>query len=868
MLLFYFSIVRVFSQSAFPTVTVTPSNSSICSGCTTLTATIQGSVETSSYSVSKIIYNPFSFTGPNKILVNKDDTMSDAIKLPFCFQFFGKTYDYFIIGANQVVSFDTSLANGRCEYMLTTDTVPAPGPGLPTKSMSLIPASIFAPIEDLDPSIVGTISYAVYGTSPARTMVISWDMIPLYSNICSDSICSSQVVLYETTNIIDINIKMKASCPSWNGGLAIEGIQDETCTKAYTVPGRNNTVWNVKNDAYRFTPTGVPQYSVTWYEPPNNAIGTANTITVCPTTTTTYTAVVTNNNCSTPIIVTDVGTVSIGAGATFSLTSTPASCSAADGSATASVTSGTGPFTYTWSTTPVQNTATATGLAPGIYSVTVTYPSCTTVKTVTVTTAGGLIGNATSTNASCSLKNGSATASVTGGTSPFTYTWSTTPVQHTAVATGLDAGNYSVTVTDANGCSYTDSVNVNTSPALSLTMTSTLANCSSKNGTATASPQGGTAPFTYAWSSSPPQMTQTASGLAAGTYSVLITDAGGCTATSSVTVNSASTFTSVSVTATSTKCNNTQDGTAVANPGNGTAPYSYLWSNAQTNQTATGLSSGNYSVTVTDANGCTVVSGILVSSPSGMQLSTSSLADTCSMKKGKALSSPSGGSAPYSYLWLTTPIQATQTASGLASGTYSCIITDSQGCTAISKATIANIPGPTAGFAANPPVIDIINPIISFLDLSVSDIISWQWSFGDGGTSTSQNPDYSFQQVGTYTVTLVVVNKLGCIDSVSQTVVVETSSTFYVPNAITPGNGDGNNDMFLPVYAEIETKNYDMKIFDRWGNLVFHTTDIKKGWDGKYEDNKLQEDSYVYSIKYSDLKQNEHKVIGFVNVIR
>ncbi|HNO71406.1 MAG TPA: gliding motility-associated C-terminal domain-containing protein, partial [Bacteroidia bacterium] len=97
---------------------------------------------------------------------------------------------------------------------------------------------------------------------------------------------------------------------------------------------------------------------------------------------------------------------------------------------------------------------------------------------------------------------------------------------------------------------------------------------------------------------------------------------------------------------------------------------------------------------------------------------------------------------------------------------------------------------------------------------------------------------------------------------------VETSSTFYVPNAITPGNKDGKNDMFLPVYAEIETKNYDMKIFDRWGNLVFHTTDIKKGWDGKYNDNKLQEDSYVYSIKYSDLKQNEHKVIGFVNVIR
>ena len=193
------------------------------------------------------------------------------------------------------------------------------------------------------------------------------------------------------------------------------------------------------------------------------------------------------------------------------------------GSATVAAAGGTSPYTYTWNTTPVQYTTTATNLAAGTYSVTVKDANnCSTTVSVTITqpSAGlnaSVSGGGSQVNVSCfGGTNGSATATATGGTSPYTYTWNTTPVQYTATATNLAAGTYTVTVKDANNCSATANVTI-TQPSAALSATisgQTNVSCfGNSTGSATVSAAGGTSPYTYTWNTTPVQYTTTANKL-------------------------------------------------------------------------------------------------------------------------------------------------------------------------------------------------------------------------------------------------------------------------------------------------------------------------------------------------------------------
>ena len=779
-----------FAQPACPTVTVSPNNVGICSGCTTLTATVQGTVATTSYSVSATPYVPYSFTGPNSVLVNIDDTWSAVVPIPFCFSFYGNTYTQCVIGSNAEISFDLANAN-----MYNTWAISA---AIPSAAPSDLTNSIMAPWHDIDPSVTSystpQITWGIYGTAPCRAFVVSWNNVSMFSPTCNAQIATSQVVLYETTSIIDIYIKDKPLCSTWNSGAAIEGIQNATGTQAMAVPGRNYpTQWSATNDGQRFTPTGAPQYTLTWYAPPNTPIGTALTASVCPTTTTTYTATVVNNTCSGPITVSDMATISIGFGTSPVMTYTPSACASNNGSAMAAPSGGSPPYTYLWSTAPPQNTQTAIGLAPG---------------------------------------------------------------------------NYSVVVTDASGCSGTSTVTVTSTSGLVATATATPTNCTANVGTATANPAGGTAPYTFLWSPSA-QNVQTATGLGAGTYTATITDANGCITTTTATVIAPNGITAVNTTATQTSCNGGTNGTATATPTGGIAPYTYLWNNGQTTQTATGFSAGTFSVTVKDANGCSFPATVTVTQPVAVVFVPSTVADTCGKKQGTASATVSGGLAPYTYMWLTNPVQSAVTAVGLMGGNYSCIITDANGCTAMGSASVANIPGPTANFIPFPQVVDILDANVYFLDLS-SNANTWLWDFGDGpSSSTQQHPTHLYQNEGTFLVTLIVTSAQGCLDTISETVVVEGYTSFYVPNTFTP-NGDGRNDFFTPVFSRIDSSAFSMQIFDRWGNEIFKTTTPGDYWDGRaYRRGPVvQEDVYAYVITYRDIKKQDHKLVGNVNVVK
>ncbi|OYU64531.1 MAG: hypothetical protein CFE22_18270, partial [Cytophagaceae bacterium BCCC1] len=244
------------------------------------------------------------------------------------------------------------------------------------------------------------------------------------------------------------------------------------------------------------------------------------------------------------------------------------------------------------------------------YSVVVTDAnSCTVTASVTIVQPPLLTATTTKVDVRCFGGNdGSATVAAVGGTSPYTYKWSNN--QTTATATGLIAGTYSVVVTDANSCTVTASVTIVQPPLLTATTTKVDVRCFGGNdGSATVAAVGGTSPYTYKWSNN--QTTTTATGLIAGTYSVVVTDANSCTVTASVTIVQPPLLTATT-TKVDVRCFGGNDGSATVAAVGGTSPYTYKWSNNQTTATATGLIAGTYSVVVTDANSCSATASVTI----------------------------------------------------------------------------------------------------------------------------------------------------------------------------------------------------------------------------------------------------------------
>lgn len=679
-----FNGVNAFSQSACPSVSVSPSSVDICSGCTNLTATVQGTVETTSYSVAPVAYVPFSYNTGMPILVNIDDTWSDPIAIPFCFQFYGNTYNQLLIGSNGIMTFDLSMAGGFCDYNLTLS------PGIPDATLPM--NSVMAPYQDIDPTNMGSIYWQVIGTAPCRSFIISTYQVPYYGdpNSVSTGSCpnplfaTSQIVLYETTNIIDIYIQDKPNCTGWNNGFGIEGIQNATGTLATVVPGRNNTVWSATNDAYRFTPAGAPQFNLTWYSPSNTVLGTSAILSVCPTDTTIYTATVVNNTCNGPITVSETVTVNYIGIESITISPTSTACAGNTGTATATVTGSTTPYTYLWNPSS-QTTQTATGLSAGTYTVIVTGANgCIDSNTVIITTTPLVTFSFPPvTNVDCfGNSTGSASVTILTGSSPYTYAWSPTG-QTTSTASNLSEGSYTVTVTDFYGCSHTDSITI-TSPTLLSHSFSGLANVTcfgGTNGSTTVNVSGGTPSYTYLWSNA--QTSQTATGLAAGTHTIIVTDANGCSFLDSVTITSPLPFSHSFSGISNVDCFGNPVGAATINVSGGTLPYNYSWNTipVQTTQTATALYAGVFTVMVTDSNACTFSDSVTITTPTGLGVYSPVITnvDCFGDSTGVATVTPFGGTPGYFYSWSPTS-QTTATATGLFLGVYTITVTDNNGC--------------------------------------------------------------------------------------------------------------------------------------------------------------------------------------------
>ena len=426
---------------------------------------------------------------------------------------------------------------------------------------------------------------------------------------------------------------------------------------------------------------------------------------------------------------------------TVTVNVTPAACPAL-GTVNVTVSGATGPFTYKWenaTTYAVVSTSNPATLPGGAYVVRATDGATGCVAgflngSFDMIINPGFTQTVTTTPAICPAL-GSGIVNVTGGTPPFSYSW-TNPITGTVITSStspvsLPCCIYLERTTDALGCTVSGgSWGVGYVADFTATVTTTSADCT--NGTATVALTGGTGPFSYLWSNG--ATTSSISGLVMGNYNVQVTDALGCVS-SGLVGNVAQTITiSVPTTPTPATCLSS-DGSIIAFGSGGTPPYSFLWSTGATTQNVSGLISGNYNVTATDANGCFGYGYAYVNASTPITVTYSTTPSSCTSPTGTASLIISGGTAPYSITWYTTPVQTTSTATALSSGWYYFHVTDALGCIQNGSVYVPPIDVIYLSFTSSPATC-----LASDGSVSVSasgGVAPYTYSWSSGGTTAS-----------------------------------------------------------------------------------------------------------------------------------
>jgi len=454
---------------------------------------------------------------------------------------------------------------------------------------------------------------------------------------------------------------------------------------------------------------------------------------------------------------------------TSSTSQTNVSCNGgSNGSATVVVSGGKTPYTYSWS--PSGGTgATASILATNNYTVIITDAESTQItRNFNITQPTAVSGTTVVTNVACNGTNtGAINLTPTGGTSPYTFNWGAGVTTEDRVS--LTAGSYSVTITDANGCTGTVSATVTQPPsAVSGTTVVTNVACFGGNtGAVNLTPTGGVGPYTFNWGGG--ITTEDRTGLTAGSYSVTITDANGCTGTVSPTVTQPAAAVSGTTVVTNVACFGGNTASINLTPTGGVGPYTFNWGGGITTEDRTGLTAGSYSVTITDANGCTGTVSPTVTQPAAAVSGTTVVTNVACFggNTGSINLTPTGGVGPYTFNWgggITT-----EDRTGLTAGSYSVTITDANGCTGTVSPTVTQ---PAAAVSGTTVVTNIacFGGNTGSINLTPTGGVG-PYTFNWGGGITTE--DRTGLTAGSYSVTITDAN--GCTGTVSPTVTQPTA---------------------------------------------------------------------------------------------
>jgi gliding motility-associated-like protein len=641
-----------------------------------------------------------------------------------------------------------------------------------------------------------------------------------------------------------------------------------------------------------------------------------------------------------------------------------------DGFARVAANGGTPPYTYQWDDPANSTTAQINNLSNRLYNVTVTDANqCTSTNSVIINQPLPLAtASISSVDISCfGFADGSASIVVSGGTSPYQYSWSN--ASDSSFIGGLSPGTYIVNVSDSNGCTLIDSVTINEPAQLQMTLDPDSISCNGfNNGTITTQVSGGITPYSFSWSNS--QTTQNNVNLGPGTYTLTLTDENGC-----IQIDSAFIFEpdsiSLNLTADDTICVNSAkllQASATGGDGN----YQYRWNQglaAFPSQSVTPSQNTTYAVSVTDGNNCpTVIDSVKISvrnifnesvsldgpeviclgesatlipkfepsanaigpylyvwnqglngldsvqvSPTVTTLYTFDVIDGCNNSIRDSLllrvSEPplislndsliegcsplrvqfdNGSPAGYTHFWdfgdgsssnAARPTNTFFNRNNLGPESYfvSYRVQNLDGCESEFNGDfeIRVNPSPSSAFTLNRPSTNIDDPVVQgFADVINGDDLIW--TFGDGDSAFIAEPIHRYEDTGTYLITLIKENEFGCRDTSFRFFRVEPVYEIRIPNVFTPRDGGSNggvydpnnpdNTVFFPFveYAE----EYRLSIFNRWGELMFETKDQNVGWDGYYKGKLCQSDVYVYKLEIRFINGQRATKVGDVTLLR
>ncbi len=532
-------------------------------------------------------------------------------------------------------------------------------------------------------------------------------------------------------------------------------------------------------DIYVSVSGGSGNYTFAW----SNSATSQNLINVAPGT---YDVTVTDaNGC------TETGSYTINdpAPVTSTLTVSNVDCfGASTGGADLTPAGGTAPYTFLWSNFSVSEDL--TGVPAGTYTVVITDANgCRAIDTAVITQNTQIEITGVVTNVTCfGAADGSVLVTATGGTAPYTYAWSSGGTADLEQA--LAPGVYTVTVTDDLGCSVSASYTI-TGPT-ELIGSGVVANVScngANNGSINLIVSGGTMPYSFLWSNN--DTTISINGLAAATYNVTVTDANGCTYLDTFAVTEPDSLLT-SIAGIDANCNGASNGSATLTVTGGTGPYTYFWSNFRFTKDVYGLEADEYFVIVTDANGCQTVDSVTVGEPTLLTVTGSAKGAGCGNEaRGAVDITVTGGTTPYTYLW-SPGGQVSEDITGLGTGTYCVTVTDANGCEAFFCAVVSAFPLPVADFSSTLACDDQEVTFTNVTSISAGSL-TYFWDFGDGNTTTDQDPIHIFTAPGTYPVTLIATSSEGCTDTLVQNVVVNPTPNSTITSGGQAGpvcNGD------------------------------------------------------------------------------
>lgn len=760
-----------------------------------------------------------------------DDIFGSVIDLGFDFVFYGNTYNQVVLASNNYLSFNTFNAGNYSDWTIDA--------AIPTNLEPETQNSILCPWQDIYPGANGngTIQYATTGEAPNRVFIASFCGIPMFS--CTDICYSSQIKLFEGSNIIETHIAQKVLCTTWNEGAAVHGLHNIDGTIAHVVTGLDGIVrnfpnqWTCENDAWRFTPNGNDDYvienmefapavagtDIIWQDEFGNQIGTGGQITVIPGGNVTYTA----------------GASLCGDAGDW--------CGFEGGIEGDDVSI----FFEELNLSGNGNDVSCFELNNGTIEVFAPYE-------------GNWIYNLYDSNSTLILSENSSNEEF--------------------IFQNLSPGEYFIDIQEESSLCVSSEINISINqPAqiISSDLTSDVSCFGGSDGLIEITIEGGISPYTTYLYNANQENISTESGdlisfnnLESGDYYYSVLDSNGCLITGDEIIFNINQPNEIIIELNETggvSCNNSEDGFIDITVSGGNPNYSYVWVNPMGDSLNTedlqNVSGGNYSLTLTDQNGCEELFSIEINENEAVSFDVDF--EDCNVNDIEISINASGGIPNYFYsLSYDNNIVDSNTNGnfeGLEAGEYLVSVNDSNNCE--SESYISLNSSPLANFETDEFEFSLSNEPTEFTDLSIdNNIISWSWDFGDGNNSNQQNPTNQYLQPGVYFVTLEVVDIFGCSDVITKELRVLQDYYSYTPNIFTPNN-DGMNDTFSPSLMNIDYESYSLTIFDRWGNELFKTNKYEEGWDGKQINGEmLPSDIYSYKVVYKTNMGIEKKELG------